>query len=420
MNALRELGPEADLRAARGSGAWPRLKVNSHVHLPPNFSAFATIAELVDRSAAQDIGVLGASNYYDWSVYTPFARLARNRGIFPLFGLEVICMIDDLREAGVRLNDPGNPGKMYLCAKGLSAFEPMSVAARQRIDVIRGNDAARMTTMIDMVSTVFRRGGIAVDIGEESVKNMVRLRHGLSADSPVYLQERHVAQAFQQALFARVPVDRRADALTSVLGAASSARPDDANAIQHELRAQLIKAGKPGFVQETYVGFQHVYDLVLALGGIPCYTIVADGMEPMSEFECSVGRLIESVQARQIFCTELVPNRNTPEVVERYTAALRAAGMIVLAGTEHNTLDMVPMEPTCAGGTPIPDYLKDIFWEGACVVAAHQFLAAHGQTGFVGDDGQPNAAYASGEERIREFATLGAAVIGRYRQAAAG
>jgi hypothetical protein len=409
---LRDLGPVADLWAeARESGALPRLKVNSHVHLPPNFSAFSTIAEAVDLAADQDVRVLGASNYYDWSAYLTFAQLAQSSGIFPIFGLEVICMVDELREAGVRANDPGNPGKMYVCAKGLTEFDPMNAKARRLIDVVRRNDSARIATMIAKLDGIFATSAVPVDVDEKLVKEMVRRRHGLAAGSPVYLQERHVAQAFQEALFSSVPSDQRSDRLAAVLGVRSAAGPHDPVAIQQELRAHLIKAGKPGFVPETYVDFAHVYNLVLALGGIPCYTIVADGMQPISELERSVDQLIASVTARRIFCSELVPNRNTPEVLDRYLSALRAAGLIVLAGTEHNTLEMVPMDPACIGGAPIPEHLKGIFWEGACVVAAHQFLVAHGRIGYVDADGQPNAAYASAEERITSFASLGAVVI---------
>jgi len=228
----------------------------------------------------------------------------------------------------------------------------------------------------------------------------------------VYLQERHVAQAFQEALFASTAPAQRLTVLEQVLGTPCNAPPEDASAFQQEIRTQMMKAGRPGFVPESYVGFDHVYSLALALGGIPCYTVVADGMQPISEFERDVDRLVEAVRARGIYCSELIPTRNVPETVERYALALRAAGIIVLAGTEHNTLHMVPMEPTCAGGVPIPDKLKDIFWEGACVVAAHQFLVAHEQIGFVDAAGQLNAAYASDDERIRAFTSLGAAVIG--------
>ena len=62
---------------------------------------------------------------------------------------------------------------------------------------------------------------------------------------------------------------------------------------------------------------------------------------------------------------------------------VREAGIIVLAGTEHNTPDLIPLEPLCAGALPIPQNAREIFREGACVVAAHQFLTLHGQCGYV-------------------------------------
>jgi hypothetical protein len=91
--------------------------------------------------------------------------------------------------------------------------------------------------------------------------------------------------------------------------------------------------------------------------------------------------------------------------------AMRSAGIVVTAGTEHNTLDMLPLEPACLGGEPIPEDLKDIFWEGACVVAAHQRLTAKGDTGFVDRLGRPNPDHANAESRIGAFAEIGRALI---------
>jgi len=57
-----------------------------------------------------------------------------------------------------------------------------------------------------------------------------------------------------------------------------------------------------------------------------------------------------------------------------------------------------------------------IFWEGACVIAAHQFLVMHGKTGYVDAAGRPNAAYKDAESRVAAFKKLGEAVIGLYRE----
>ena len=39
--------------------------VNTHVHLPPNFSAFETVEDAVGTAAAEGVRVLGASNFHD-------------------------------------------------------------------------------------------------------------------------------------------------------------------------------------------------------------------------------------------------------------------------------------------------------------------------------------------------------------------
>ena len=51
------------------------------------------------------------------------------------------------------------------------------------------------------------------------------------------------------------------------------------------------------------------------------------------------------------------------------------------------------------------------FWEGTCVVAAHQHLRSQGRPGFVDRDGVPNADFPDAEARIRWFAELGADLI---------
>jgi len=93
--------------------------------------------------------------------------------------------------------------------------------------------------------------------------------------------------------------------------------------------------------------------------------------------------------------------------LSKYVKAIRAAGMIVTAGTEHNTLELIGIEPLCVGGQPVPADIQAIFWEGACVVAAHQFLTLHGQPGYV---------CGATESRIAELHRIGAAVIYQYRE----
>jgi hypothetical protein len=414
---FRPLGAPETLWAHAAEGLAPaaRPRVNAHIHLPPNFSAFDTVAQAIGLAEAQQVKVLGASNYYDYTVYDEFARQAAQHGIFPLFGIEIIALIDELVRTGVKLNDPGNPGKIYLCGKGIARFDPMTPEAAELLGVIRSKDSERMARMTERLAEVFAAAGLQTGLDAEAVKAGIVARHGSPLDT-VYLQERHVAQAFQEALFAQVAVEERGVALARIFGAASKAGAGDAAAVQNEIRSHLMKAGKSAYVEETFVGFEHAYRLILALGGIPCYPTLADGTTPLCSYEAPVETLIANTSARNIHCAEFIPVRNSPETLTHYVRAMRAAGMVVTAGTEHNTRDMLPIEPTCVQGQPIPEEIQEIFWEGACVVAAHQYLVAQGEPGFVDARGIPNAAYVSDEARIAAFRSLGAAVVQRYQE----
>jgi hypothetical protein len=168
-------------------------------------------------------------------------------------------------------------------------------------------------------------------------------------------------------------------------------------------------------VQETFVNFQEAYQLILELGGIPCYPTLADGVQPICGFEDPVETLIANIKSRNLHAAEFIPLRNQPDVLVKYVKAMRAAGLVILGGTEHNTLDLVPFEPECVKGAAVPEEIKDIFREGACVAAAHQFLTLNGEVGFVDGKGHPNPKYKTDEERITSLRKIGEAVIAKYR-----
>ncbi|MCD6406206.1 MAG: hypothetical protein J7M19_10300 [Planctomycetes bacterium] len=417
LKALRDTGAPGRMWTLAGQArnlAGP-LAANTHIHLPPNFSAFESVGQAVALAAEEGLGVLGATNYYDFGVYAEFAGEAARRGIFPLFGVEVIALVDDLKRRGVRVNDPANPGKMYLCGKGITRFAPPANRAEALLAGIRRSDSKRIAAMIARLEGIFRDHGVETGLDEKAVRVMVARRIGCPQET-VTLQERHVALAFQEAFFERVGTPERRVLLADIFGVPPQAQAADRVGLQNEIRMHLMKAGKPAFVEEEFPAFDEAFGLILELGGIPCYPTLADGTSPVCEFEKPVEALVDSIAARNIHCAEFIPVRNDVSVLERYVPAIRAAGLVVTAGTEHNTLKRLPLLPTASGGVSIPPEVQAIFAEGARVVAAHQFLSVYGECGFVDDEGRPNGAYDDAEERIGAFSRLGAAVIARYRQ----
>lgn len=416
LDWLRDLGSPAELQASARQAAAPRFESNAHIHLPPNFSAFDSVEQAVTLAKEQGISVLGASNYYDYDVYAEFADLARGARIFPLFGLEIIARIESLVREGTRINDPGNPGKIYVCGKGITRLSPMSAEASRLLGIIRRNDSQRMAAMIAQLEAIFSRSGASTGLSEQGVIDRVVARHAVPRQR-VFLQERHVCQAFQECFFDLIPVGGRMERLAVMFGAAPEAGPDDAVGVQGEIRSHLMKSGKPAFVEETFVSFDEARRLVLELGGIPCYPTLADGTRPICPFEEPVGQLVERIKGMGMSCAELIPVRNSPDVLAKYVLTMRKAGLVVTAGTEHNTLDRLSLVPRCLDGREVPGGVREIFREGACVVAAHQFMVLHGHCGFVDDAGRPNAKYTRDDQRIAEFSRLGAAVIARYQEA---
>ena len=304
---------------------------------------------------AADAGlqVLGSSNYYDFAVYARFAQSARSRGVFPLFGVEIISLVAELKTAGIKVNDPDNPGRMYLCGKGITRFAPMPAEAERLMQRIRDADLARIDVMIKRMTALMQDNGVVTAVSAASVQSTLARRYAVPA-STVYLQERHVAQAFQEALFAQLGARERTGMLRRVLGVECAA-PDDPVTVQNQIRSQLMKAGKPAYVEESVLDADMAYALVLALGGVPCYPILADGASPVCQFEESVDDLVDALVTRGIWCAEIIPGRNAPTTVDRYATELRGAGIIVLGGTEHNTLELAPITPECKGRVPVSD-----------------------------------------------------------------
>jgi hypothetical protein len=403
--------------AEQTMGRQQRLTFNTHLHVPPNFSAFTTVEDAVETAAREGVSVVGTSNFHDFGVYDRFEAAARARGLTALFGLEFISLMEAERAAGITVNDPANPGRAYICGKGIPAPTAPGDAATRFMDEAKVANAARTTEMVARMLQLFEAQGLPLDVSYASIVAMVAAAAKVP-DAWVVLQERHVALGFQLALFEALPTDRRAALLQQVYGGQPKAAADDAIGTQGELRARLMKAGRPAFVDETPVPFSEAIDFIRGLGAITVYPTVADGADPICGYEDPVEDLIGRLDEHTIYGAELIPVRNSPGSVEHYVKAWRDAGIFVMVGTEHNTQERIPVAPTNRGGVPLSDDVLDITWEGTCVVAAHQHLKQRGEAGYVDETGALNPGFPDGETRLRYFAELGADLIHGARAAA--
>ncbi|MDR1513747.1 MAG: PHP domain-containing protein [Propionibacteriaceae bacterium] len=383
---------------------------NTHVHLPPNFSAFGSVEEAVAAARAQGVPAVGISNFFDQRVYARFAEAAERAGVTALFGLEFITLDPELEARGIRVNDPANPGRMYMTGKGIDPFREKSPeTAALAAAVKRGNDE-RAEAMVQAVAAWFSNHGVDWGRTAASIAQDVADRAGVPVEW-VSLQERHIARAVHETLLAAAPVDPSApppesgsEAVLAALGLTAEALADPA-AAQGAIRAKLLKAGRPAFVPEAPLSFAEAFAYVTQMGGIPCYPVVADGCDPICPFEESPEGLAAEIVRRGVHAAELIPNRNRTAVVDDYVRAFESAGLIVVAGTEHNTPDMIPLAPTAKDG-PLSDHARSAFWRGVAVVAAHQRLVGQGRPGYVDSAGARTSA------DIGDLAEFGARLIG--------
>ncbi len=385
--------------------------VNTHVHFPPNFSAFHTVTDAIDAAVAEGVAAIGISNFYDQQVYARFAEQADAAGIVALFGLEFITLDPELEATGTLVNDPANPGRVYFCGKGISPFREKPPAAAATARAIRDDNDARAEAMVAQLAAHFAANGLETGLTAASVAADVAARTEVPLEW-VSLQERHIARAFQEVL-ARLPQDQRTAVLAAAYGSPSGVDTDDAVALQGELRSRLLKVGTPGYVPEVPLSFADAYAYVLAMGGIPTFPILADGAKSLSPFEYPAEQLAARLLERGVYAAELIPLRNKSALVDEYVQALTGAGIIVMAGTEHNTADRIPYLPAAVDG-PLSEAARTAFWEATCVVAAHQHLTAAGRPGYVDADGA-----LAGDDPIAhkaELVALGAQLISQNKE----
>ena len=94
--------------------------VNAHLHTPYSFSAFSSIDEALDHALKERVKVVGINDFYSMEGYGAWNAGCMLRGLFPLFGIEFISLNEEDQAAGLRVNDPNNPGRTYISGKGLS------------------------------------------------------------------------------------------------------------------------------------------------------------------------------------------------------------------------------------------------------------------------------------------------------------
>ena len=359
------------------------LDVNAHLHTPYSFSAFDSIPQAAGLAAEQGVKVVGINDFYSMDGYAEWDRETRARGLYPLFNIEFISLNSEDQAAGVRVNDPNNPGRTYISGKGLAFPVILKGEPAAQLAAVKKESNLQVAAMCEKVAKLF------ADAGVEFGWTYDTIREKLTKGS---VRERHLAKAIRLAVEAK-----SRDLYEKILGQPLKADINNNAAVENEIRSRLLKAGGAAFVPETpeaFLPMATVREIILAAGGIPTYPFLADDAKGgFTDFEGDLVKAAATLKARGFYSVEFITTRNSVEVLERYAQYLWDQGFVVTFGSEHNTPAMEPIKLACRGGVDLTDNLKRLNYWGACITAAHQKLVADGFEGYLDEKGCPDLKY---------------------------
>lgn len=380
-----------------------RFNVNAHLHTPYSFSAFRDIDDALDRAVAEEVKVVGINDFYTARGYEEWAKGCEKRSLYPLFGIEFIALDQEDQAAGLRVNDPANPGRTYLSGKGLTYPFKLDEPHASRLEAVRQEANKQVEEMCGKLNELLDREKLGFTLDFDWITN--ELTKGL-------VRERHLAKALRIKLFEFHEKDEGKVKLTleTLFGGKVLKAPlHDVAAIENEIRANLLKVGGAAFVPEEAAAFlpvEAVRQTIIAAGGIPTYPFLADDPNGnYTDFEKDLQQAARRLTERGFHSVEFITTRNDVRLLERYASYLHEQGFVVTLGSEHNTPVMEPIELFARGGVPLSDRLKQINSEGASVIAAHQHVVSQGLDGYVDESGEAD------RSRRDEFVKLGDEVI---------
>jgi hypothetical protein len=375
--------------------------INGHIHTPNSFSAFTDIEMAFKMAKKEGVDVLGINDFYTIDGYEEFAREALKYKIFPLFNIEFMVLQEDLQRRGIRVNDPNNPGRTYFSGKGLSYPVRMSGISSGKIKELQKQSNLQTFHMVEKLNDFLSGNNIdlyfdAAELKKNLAKNLFR--------------ERHIAQAVRLAVFEKEHTNAdRKDLFKKIFsGKEVKSNLDDSVSLENEIRSNLLKSGGVAFVPEdnkAFLSMDEVVNIITDAGGIPCYPVLLDNPHGnFTDYEADKENLFNELVANDVYSVELIPGRNDFKILKDFVTFFHRNGFVVTFGTEHNTPKLIPLKVSCRNGVPLDEELRQINYEGAGIIAAHQYLISRNEEGYL------NGRKAKIEER-EKFAELGHAII---------
>jgi hypothetical protein len=379
--------------------------LNGHIHTPFSFSAFESIPQIFEMANSENVRAVGINDFIVTDGHKPFHDEAVAKKVFPLFNIEFMGLLKEQQANGVKVNDPNNPGRTYFSGKGLDFPSNPGVETVALLQTVKEESNKQTAEMIQNLNDFLQVIEAPFGLTYEEVKT-------LYAEDLV--RERHIAKALRRKVF---QVYKEAGDRSAMLSIMFSGKPvqsalDDINGLENEIRSNLLKAGGAAFVPENddaFLEITRVMDVIVKMGGIPCYPVLLDDKNgKCTEFESDFEALRDILQEMGIGSVELIPGRNDINILKNFVKVFHEADFVITFGTEHNTPELIPLKVDTRGHIDLDEELKKISYQGACVIAAHQYLRAQGEEGFINTKGECR----TGE--INDFRKLGAGVFNYF------
>lgn len=371
------------------------VPVNNHLHTPFSFSAFGSVEEALDQAVEEGVQVVGVNDFNSFDAYNAWCNGAFARHLFPLFNVEFIGLNKNEQQQGRKVNDPGNPGRTYLSGKALAHPLVLSPQTLERINGLKTEANNYVKLMTEKVNNWLATAGYPFQI------DYVRMEQDLSYGQ---VRERHLARAIRLLAEQHFTVASELEAFYHfALNGIAVDKTNEAQ-VENELRNALLKAGKPAYVEEDTNGFLDVETLctiILEAGGVPTYPFLGDAVKGFTDFERNPDEAVKKLRELGIWSVEFIPTRNDHEALKTYVTYLRDQGFVVSFGTEHNAPGRQPVKVYAKGGVALDETLQAINYEGACILAAHQYLFAKEGEGILDGSGRFKA------EQRKDFVELG-------------
>lgn len=378
------------------------LDVNGHLHTPYSFCSFDSVEQAVKMAKEENIAAIGINDFFTTDGYEEWDTLCKANGITPMFNFEFIGVSVEEQANNIRINDPGNPGRIYMSGKGLAHPFKLDEPYASQFAKVKADANVGAEAMCDKLNEHLESVGVDFTISFQYILN--NMTKGM-------VRERHIAKALRTQIFTKCSdSDARKALLEKVYnGKKVGVSMEDDAALENEIRGVLLKAGGAAFIPEdpeSFLPMDTVRDIILNGKGMPTYPLLGNALNGgYTEFEEDKDVLLATLQNKRFFAVEFITTRNSTAMLEEYAQFFVDNGYVVTFGTEHNTPSLDPIALYTTDDKELSPLLKKINYEGACITVAHQQLVAEGKQGWLDAEGKPDTS------KYNEFVVLGDSII---------